>query len=89
MDIISCAADVNKLSAKQLNSLLRSNGKPARGSHRHKIVVLCEVLGLTDEPESFQHLLTQVKQSKTGWIKDIRKCPAVKGKRHFNCRVSC
>ena len=75
--VISCAADVNKLSAKQVNDILRSHGKPASGSRRHKIVVVCELYGVKDDPESFQHLLTEVKKSKFGWTKDLRKCPAV------------
>jgi hypothetical protein len=70
-------ADVNKLSAKELNALLIQHGKSAKGTRRHKVIVACEVLGFVNEPDSLQSILNEIKQAKFGWTKDIRKCPAV------------
>jgi hypothetical protein len=74
---IKSAIEVDKLSAKELNAILKHYGKSATGNRRHKIVLVCELLGIKDEPGTFCHVLNEVKQSKTGWTKDIRKCPAV------------
>jgi len=71
------AVDVNKLSAKELNGILKHHGQKPAGSRRHKVVLVCELLGIKDEPGSFQHVLNDIKRSKHGWTKDLRKCPAI------------
>lgn len=74
---LTSSADVSKLSAKQLNCLLKQHGKAISGSRHHKITIICEILGLQSERGSLQDVLNEVKHSKSGWTKDIRRCPPV------------
>ena len=74
---LTSSAAVSKLSAKQLNALLKRYGKPISGTRHHRITIVCELLGLQSDPGSLQDVLIDIKHSKSGWIKDIRRCPPV------------
>ena len=44
---------MNKLSAKELNKILKDNRRVASGSHSHKLVLVCELLGVKDQQGMF------------------------------------
>ena len=71
------AEDVRSLQTKELNLLLKHHGKAIKGKRQHKISLMCEVLGFTYEPNSFEAALSEVKHAVSGWTKDIRKAPAI------------
>ena len=57
--------------------LLKRHGKSVKGRKSHKISVACEVLGFTTDLGSFNRVLVDIKNTKTGWTKDIRRAPAI------------
>lgn len=75
---IRSAADLRKLNVKDLNQLLKKHGLNTKGKDKgHKLSQLCDKLGFKHESGSFQDVVTQLQTTKTGWVKDLRKCPPV------------
>ena len=75
MNRITSIKDIEILSAKDINCLLKQHGQCCKGSKGHKISKLCEIYGFASEPLSFQNVLAKVKNTTTGWTKDIRQSP--------------
>ena len=75
MNRITSVKDFEILSAKDINCLLKQHGQCCKGSKAHKISKLCEIYGFASEPLSFQNILAKVKNTTTGWTKDIRQSP--------------
>ena len=75
MSQISSIKDIELLSAKEISDILKRHGQSRKGSKAHKISKICEIYGLSSEPLSFQNILAKVKNTTTGWTKDIRQSP--------------
>ena len=58
--------------------MLKHHSKAMKGKRQHKISLMCEVLGFTYEPNSFDAAILEVKHAVSGWTKDIRKAPAIR-----------
>ena len=74
---VKCPEDLSSLSIRDLNILLKHHGLKISGKKNFKVERLCEVYGFTSVPGSFQSVLADVRLTKVGWTKDIRKAPEV------------
>lgn len=74
---MQCAEDIHSLNGKQLGQLLKHHGRGTSGKKTHKISVLYQLYGFTNEPGTFSRVLSDIKSTKKGWTKDIRQAPAI------------
>ena len=74
---ISSPEDISVLTVAQLNRLLKHHGLTVQGKKPYKVQRLCEFYNFSFEAGSFQFVLSRVRDTKSGWTKDIRRAPGI------------